>query len=75
FASDGPGPPIIDPHSATCPPAGRAASVIAPNATDADALATALTLLPPSTAPRLMQHALGARALLSEPGQAQRWLA
>ncbi len=74
FTSDGRWHHIIDPRSATCPPAGRAASVIATGATDADALATALTLLPPSAAPGLLRQA-AARALLSEPGQAQRWLA
>lgn len=74
FTADGRWHHIIDPRTATCPPATRAASVLAGTAAEADALATALVLLPPAAAPALLRGAGGARALLSEPGQAQHWV-
>ncbi len=75
FTPDGRWHHILDPRSATCPPAMRAASVIAATAADADALATALTLSPPDSAPHLLHRVDAARALLSDPGHPQRWLA
>lgn len=75
FTPDGRWHHILDPRSATCPPALRAASVIAATAVDADALATALTLSSAESAPRLLRRVDGARALFSDPGHPQRWLA
>lgn len=66
---------IIDPRTGGCPPAGRAASVIAPTATAADALATALTLLPCDAAAALLRLSGPARAVLSEPGHVPQLLA
>lgn len=75
FTADGRWHHIVDPRSATCPPAMRAASVIAAGAADADALATALVLLPPADAAGVLRQVGPAHVLLSEPGQPQRWLA
>ncbi|RAI55187.1 FAD:protein FMN transferase [Roseicella frigidaeris] len=58
---------ILDPCTGLCPPADRAASVTAPNATLADGLATALVLLP-HQATSLVRRAGAVDAILSEPG-------
>ncbi|MCC7427813.1 MAG: FAD:protein FMN transferase [Alphaproteobacteria bacterium] len=71
FTADGAWHHIIDPRSATCPPAARAATVLAPTATDADALSTALALAPPQAGVSLLEAAGAARAILSEPGEAR----
>ena len=65
---------IIDPRTGGCPPADRAASVVAPTATAADALATALTLLPRDAAAALLRRSGPAHAFLSEPGHMPRLL-
>ena len=66
---------IIDPRTGGCPPADRAASVVARSATLADALATAMTVLPPGEAAALLRRAGAARGVVSDAGVAPRWLA
>ena len=68
FSADARRHHILDPRTGACPPADRAASVIASDATLADGLATALTLLP-QQAERLLRQAGAMRAILSEPGR------
>jgi thiamine biosynthesis lipoprotein len=70
FTADGRVHHILDPRTGACPPPDRAASVIAPGATAADALATALTLLANDDplAAKALRAAGGARAILSEAG-------
>jgi len=69
FSADGRHHHILDPRTGLSPPADRAASVIAPDATLADALATALTLLPRERSAQLLRQAGATRAILSEPGR------
>jgi FAD:protein FMN transferase len=61
---------IIDPRTGGFPPADRAASVLAPTATFADALATAMTMLPRDEAAALLRRAGAAQAIVSEHGVA-----
>ena len=68
FVADGRRHHILDPRTGACPPADRTASVVAPTAMAADALATALTLLPRDAASALLRRAGAAYALVSEPG-------
>jgi thiamine biosynthesis lipoprotein len=65
---------IIDPRSGGFPPADRAASVVAPGAALADALATAMTLLAHEQRVELLRRAGATRAIVSEPGLAPRLL-
>ena len=57
---------LIDPRSGASPPPRRTVSVIAPRATTADALATALALLPANAARTLLAAAGPARAIVTE---------
>ena len=53
--------------------AAPSVTVLAPRATAADALATALAVAPPAAAPRLLRQA-GARALYVASDHSRRWL-
>lgn len=55
---------LIDPATGRPGPVDRAATVIAPSAADADALATALCLMPPREAVTLIEGLPGASALI-----------
>ncbi|TCZ50978.1 FAD:protein FMN transferase, partial [Roseicella aquatilis] len=59
---------ILDPRTGLSPPRDRAVSVIAPEASLADGLATALALLPREAAPALLRRAGAAQAIFSEAG-------
>jgi FAD:protein FMN transferase len=66
---------IIDPRTGGFPPADRAASVVAPEAALADALATAMAVLPRGEAVALLRRADAAQAIISEAGVAPQRLA
>ena len=66
---------IIDPRTGGFPPADRAVSVVAPGAALADALATAVAVLPRSEAAALLRRAGAAQAIISEAGGAPQRLA
>lgn len=57
---------LLDPRSGLSPPPRRTVSVIAPRATTADALATALALLSTEAAPKLLAAAGPATAIVTE---------
>ena len=57
---------LLDPRSGASPPPRRTVSVIAPRATTADALATALALLPTGAARKLLAAAGPATAIVTE---------
>lgn len=67
FAPDGRFNHLLDPQSGKSPPPRRTVSVIAPRATTADALATALALLPTGAARDLLAAAGPATAIVTEP--------
>lgn len=66
FTYDGRFHHIIDPGSAACPDVRRAVSVIAPSATAADALSTALCVLPQERHAALLRAAEAAEAYVSD---------
>ena len=65
---------IFDPRSGACPHRYASVSVIAPNATAADALATACNLLPHDAAAALLKAAEADRALFVDPDGTSRWV-
>jgi thiamine biosynthesis lipoprotein len=65
---------IFDPATGTCPHRYASVSVVAGNATAADALATAATLMPPDALERLLRDAGAERALIVDAEGRKRWL-
>ena len=65
---------IFDPHSGACPHRYASVSVVASDATTADALATACNLLPVDTAAALLKAAGADRALFVDPDGTARWI-
>ncbi len=66
---------IFDPATGACPQLYASVSVVAGNATAADALATAATLLAPDALERMLREAGAARALIVDAEGRHRWLA
>lgn len=58
---------LFDPRSGTCPQRYASVSVLAPDATTADALATACNLLPPDAIGGLLRDAGATRAIIIMP--------
>jgi thiamine biosynthesis lipoprotein len=65
---------IFDPSTGACPHRYASVSVVAGNATAADALATAANLLPPETLQAILREAGAARALIIDAEGGKRWL-
>ena len=65
---------IFDPRTGTCPQRYASVSVIARDATTADALATACNLLAPEEIAAVLTAAGADRALLIEPNGTKRWI-
>lgn len=65
---------IFDPSTGACPHRYASVSVVAGNATAADALATAANLLPPEELERVLREAGAARALIVDSAGGKRWL-
>ncbi|WP_395019692.1 FAD:protein FMN transferase [Dongia sp.] len=66
---------LFDPATGACPQLYASVSVVAANATAADALATAANLLAPDALERMLRDAGAARALVIDAEGAKRWLA
>lgn len=65
---------IFDPRSGTCPQRYASVSVLAPTSVVADALATALNLVPLTAMPGLLRAVGASRALIVMPDGASRWI-
>jgi thiamine biosynthesis lipoprotein len=65
---------IFDPKSGSCPHRYASVSILAPDATTADALATACNLLPPDAISAALKAAGAHRALVLEAGGAMHWI-
>jgi len=65
---------IFDPATGASPHRYASVSVVAGNATAADALATAANLLPPDALERMLREAGGERALIVDAEGQKRWL-
>jgi thiamine biosynthesis lipoprotein len=65
---------IFDPATGASPHRYASVSVVAGNATAADALATAATLLPPDALERMLREAGAERALIVDTEGQKRWL-
>lgn len=65
---------IFDPRTGSCPQLYASVTVIAPDATTADALATACNLLPPAEVAAALQASGAEHALLVDTDGTQRWI-
>jgi thiamine biosynthesis lipoprotein len=65
---------IFDPTTGSCPHRYASVSVVAPNATTADALATAGNLMPPQALASILKTTGAHQALLIDPGGAPHWI-
>jgi FAD:protein FMN transferase len=74
FSADGRLHHLIDPTSGGCPDPARTVSVLAPSATVADALATALCLLPPEHRGAVLRRIGSVAAIVTEPDGTRREL-
>jgi thiamine biosynthesis lipoprotein len=64
---------IFDPATGACPQRYASVSVVASNATAADALSTAANLMAPEAVERMLQQAGALRALVVDAAGRQRW--